>query len=423
MDVGKVLKNGWDLFVKDIGPLIVAALVPGVVMFIGIIIAYVAFLIPVLTTSNDGEASTGAVVGGSIAVAIVVIVAIVLTIPFYGAIVRMVLRRVREGRPAQYGDIWSCWDQWFSLVVAIVVVGLLVGLGFVFFIVPGVILATMWVFVLPIIVDRRVGLGEAMGMSWELVKRVGFWTVLLNLVVVAVIAALVSQVPLAGLLVGAWELAAVTAMYLMATGEERLLPSSFPGPASAWQGGEPPQYGPYGPYAPYGPPGGQGFVPYGPPPAGAPPAGPPAGGGPPYVDPQPYAANYGPPPWAGAAQPPAWTPPPGQGQPAGWAPAPGTVPPALGATPPAPGTAPPASGAQPPVPDATSPQVRQPPSAPPAPSAAPPAESAPSPAPEAAPPPVGGQPPAAAGGAPDQGAAGPDEPTAPVPPAPPTPPA
>jgi len=307
MDVGKVLKNGWDLFVKDIGPLIVAGLIPFAIMLVALVPAYLVFLVPIVVSSNrnNGTASAAAAVGGAVLLAVVAIVATLLTIPFYGAIVKMILRRVREGRAPQYGDVWACWSQWGSLVGAAVLVGLAVAVGFVLLIIPGIFLAIMFCLVFPVIVDRRVGPVEAMRLSWRLVMGAGFWTVLLNLFIVGIIAGFASQIPFAGILVLPWELAAITAMYLMAAGDERLLPSSFPGPSSAWQGGEPPQYPPYGApggFGPYGAPGG--FVPYGPPP------------GAPYGDPQPYAAGYGPPP-----PPPPWavypapTTPGGQPQP------------------------------------------------------------------------------------------------------------
>ena len=369
MDVGKVLKNSWDLFVKDIGPLIVAALIPFAITLVAIVPAYVLFFIPLVVSSNDGNdtVSAAAAASGAVVVACLAIVAALLVVPFYGSIVRMILRRTREGRPARYGDVWAGWSQWGSLIGAAVLVGLAVAVGFVLLIIPGIFLAVVFSFVLPVIVDRRVGAVEAMRLSWRLVMGAGFWMVLLNLFVVVVIAGFASQVPLAGILVVPWELAAVTGMYVIASGDERLLPSSFPGPSGSWQGGEPPRYPAYGGPVP-GAPGG--FVPYAPPP------------GAPYGDPQPYAASYGPPvppPW------PTYAPAPGQAQPP-WQP-PGQAEPAA---PPQGQPAPPVQPAQGP-PSAAGPGAPPQQGAPEAPPAATPGPSAPDqpqpPAPPGPPPP------------------------------------
>jgi hypothetical protein len=317
MDVGRVLKDGWNLFVKDIGPIIVAALIPWVVMFVVGLVGWFVIFVPIAITSSSHNNTASGIGAAVVAIvfAVIFLVIAAVTIPFYMAIIKIVLRRVREGRQAQMGDITACFDQFGALLVAAIVVGILVGIGFVLFVIPGIYLLTIWIFVFPIIVDKRVGLGEAMRQSRALVSGAGFWMVLLNLVVVGIIAGLVSQVPVAGILAVAWELTAVTAMYLLATGEGALLPSAFPSPSSMWQGGG--QAGvPYG--APYGPPPG---APYGPPPG--------ARYGP-GADPQPYGTGYGPPagqfgpaaqspPWVtGATAPQAWpqaAPPPAQAPP------------------------------------------------------------------------------------------------------------
>jgi hypothetical protein len=354
MDVGRVLKDGWSLFVKDIGPIIVAALVPWLVLFVVGLIGWLVVFLPIVVTSNDNNVSGVGAAIGALVFGVILIVAAAVTIPFYMAIIKMVLRRVREGRPAQMGDITACFDQFGTLLVAAIVVGILVAIGFLLFIIPGVYLLTIWVFVFPLIVDRRMGLGEAMRQSRAMVNGVGFWMVFLNLLVIGVIVALVSNIPVAGILAVAWELTAVTAMYLIAAGEGALLPSAFAGPSAVWQGGQTgaPYAAPYGPPpgAPYGP--GGDPQPYG---AGY---GPPAGGyGPPPQAPPPWMANpAGPPPWASPAPPPQAPPAPEAASPA---------PPAPEAAPPAPPTAeaPPAQP-EPQSPTAGAPEPPEPPTPP-----------------------------------------------------------
>ena len=387
MDIGRILKDSWTIFVRDWGALVVASLITLVL----------------------GGLTLG-----------------ILYVPLMAGLYLMILRRVREGRPAQVGDVFGCFDRLgayvvayllflaFGLVVAAVVLPpfllLVVGhsgaraLGWILFLLAGcavvavgVYLLTVWVYWTLLMVDRRRSVVEALKESRAIVTKSGFWMTLLVIVVVGVVVSVVingiSAVTfgIGGILAFVavpWQLAAYTAMYFQATGESGLLPSAFPGPSAGWQGGPTAYGGPGGPYppagyppvGPYGPP--PGYAP--PPPGYAPPAGPPSVYGPPAGSPTPQAQ-----PWMNAptAAPP-WVQAPAWGQTPTQAPPPST-PPQSG--PAAPGAAEPAGHG--------SPETAVPPEA-------------------AAPAPDSNDP--AAGDAPSQ--ASPDTPTRPRPPTPPQPP-
>jgi hypothetical protein len=340
MDVGRILKDSWVIFARD----------------------WVALVVASLITLVLGGLTLG-----------------ILYVPLLAGIDLMILRRVREGRPAQVGDVFGCFDRLgayivayllflaFGLVAAAVVLPpfllLVVGhsgaraLGFVLFglalfaaAAVGAYLATVWVYWTLLMVDRRRSVIEALKESRAIVTRSGFWMTLLVIVVVGVIVSVVvngiSAVTfgIGGILsfvVLPWQFAAYAAMYFQVTGEGGLLPSAFPGPAAGWQGGSTPYgrpggsyppagyppVGPYGPapgYAP--PPPGDAPAPppgYAPPPPGyAPPAGPPPGYGPPAGSPTPQA-----PPWMNVptAAPP-WVQTPAWGQTPTQAPPPSTPP-------------------------------------------------------------------------------------------------
>jgi MFS family permease len=387
MDIGRILKDSWTIFVRDWGALVVASLITLVL----------------------GGLTLG-----------------ILYVPLMAGLYLMILRRVREGRPAQVGDVFGCFDRLgayvvayllflaFGLVVAAVVLPpfllLVVGhsgaraLGWILFLLAGcavvavgVYLLTVWVYWTLLMVDRRRSVVEALKESRAIVTKSGFWMTLLVIVVVGVVVSVVingiSAVTfgIGGILAFVavpWQLAAYTAMYFQATGESGLLPSAFPGPSAGWQGGPTAYGGPGGPYppagyppvGPYGPPPGYAA----PPPGYAAPAGPSPGYGPPAGSPTPQAQ-----PWMNAptAAPP-WVQAPAWGQTPTQAPPPST-PPQSG--PAAPGAAEPAGHG--------SPETAVPPEA-------------------AAPAPDSNDP--AAGDAPSQ--ASPDTPTPPRPPTPPQPP-
>jgi hypothetical protein len=359
MDVGRVLKDSWAIVVKDWGALIVAALIVLVL---------------------------GAVTLG------------ILAVPLSAGLYLMILRRIREGRKAEIGDVFGCFDRLGAFVVAYLVFlgiglvfalvvglplmllvihdsgarafgGLLFAVALIAAIVVGVYLETVWVYWTILMVDRRRAVIEALKDSRAIVTRSGFWMTLLVIVIVALIANVVSGAVSAvtfgiggvlTFLVLPWQFAAYTAMYFQAVGESALLPSAFPGPASAWQGGGAVAFGVAGgPYQPagyssapsYAPPGygpSAGYGPPGPPPGSTPPA--------PYGQLYPQA-----PPWASVPS----TPPP-------WAQTPGTSPPAPQAQPPAPQAQPPAPQAQPPAPDVPDVTMPAPPASDEAPQVSPP---------------------------------------------------
>ena len=321
MDIGRVLKDSWTIFSKDWGALLVGALIT---LLLGMVTLGVLF------------------------------------IPLLAGLYLMVLRRVREGRKAEVGDVFGCFDRVGAYIVAyllflavvlafVVIVGapllLLVihdsgarAFGWFLFALAAFAaflvlyyLETVWIYWTILMVDRQLGVVAALAESRAIVARSGFWMTLLAVFVVGLIAGLASSLLSAATLgIGGvlafvlmpWQVAAFTAMYFQATGEDRLLPSAWPGTSALWLGGgffaAPFQGGGYPP--PYGPTGTAGSAPPGYPPPSPPYGSPPAA--PPYP-PAPYAPPYGPPAAAPPHGPPGATSgPPPQGGTAAWQPPP-----------------------------------------------------------------------------------------------------
>ncbi|MGZ4198921.1 MAG: hypothetical protein ACXVP1_01915, partial [Thermoleophilia bacterium] len=95
MDIGRVLKDSWTIFVRDWGALIVAALI----------------------TTALGIVTLG-----------------ILYVPLMAGIYLTILRRVREGRQAQIGDVFGCFDRLGAYVVAYL---LFLGIGLAFVVIVG----------------------------------------------------------------------------------------------------------------------------------------------------------------------------------------------------------------------------------------------------------------------------------------------
>ena len=147
LDVGLTMKQAWRLFVKDIGPLLIA---------------------------------------GLITVALSVLTIGILAGPLTAGLYGMAMARLREGRQPEVGDVFNQFDRFWSFFGATLVLVILIGLAFVT-IVGGFLLATIWLYVFPLMVERGMGLGEAMKTSKDMVLENGFWEHLALVLILTII--------------------------------------------------------------------------------------------------------------------------------------------------------------------------------------------------------------------------------------------
>ena len=180
LDIGGVLKYAWRLFVKDLGPLLVATL---------------------------------------IACALSIVTLGILAGPLFAGLYGMVIGRVR-GRAAKVGDVFSGMDRFWSYLAAALVLALLIGLASIT-IVGGFALATIWLYVFPLMVDRGMGLGKAMKTSKDMVMAAGFWEHL-ALVVIGFVISSVANGAL-GIVATPFLIVAVTAAYYLTDGKGEVL--------------------------------------------------------------------------------------------------------------------------------------------------------------------------------------------------------
>jgi hypothetical protein len=185
MDIGKAFERGWKLFVKDVAPYVVGTLILGALTVVTVGILY-------------GPLSAGLYV--------------------------MAVRRIRQNRTAEIGDVFWGLSHFWRFFGAALLLLLLIGIGFVFLIIPGLLLATIWIYVFPVMVDRDMGVFDAMAESRRLVRENGFGQ---HLVMVLLLAALSIAGSIAGglghLLTLPLTFTIITAMYFAACREEDVL--------------------------------------------------------------------------------------------------------------------------------------------------------------------------------------------------------
>ena len=236
MDIGKCFKDAWGLFTVDVGPLVVTALIAAVIAGIVRLVIVLAVGGSVLSTRAGWVIGGVGVVSGFFASLLLAVVLVLVYAWFIATVLRMIIGRVRQHRPADYADMQD-FSGSGTFAVAAVVLGIIIVVGYMLLIIPGLIFTTFWLLTLPLMVDRGTGLGDAMSESQRLAKEQGYlqtfaaW--LVGAIVVGIVASILNVFPLIGpvigLLTAPFATAYVVSMYFQATGQGHLVDEALGG--------------------------------------------------------------------------------------------------------------------------------------------------------------------------------------------------
>jgi uncharacterized membrane protein len=127
----------------------------------------------------------------------------VLAGPLWGGIVLMTLNAMRHPeRKADIGDLFRAFDRFGELVAVFFITAIPIIVGYMLFIVPGVLLSALWLFPTYLIVDQRMSVGDALTTSWKLVLRRGLMINMLAAFVIFALTAGAGIVPYLGIILG-----------------------------------------------------------------------------------------------------------------------------------------------------------------------------------------------------------------------------
>lgn len=235
MDIGKCFRDAWGLFKLDVGPLIVTALVAAVTAAIVRFVIVLAVGGSVLSTRAGWFVGGVGAVTGFFASLLLAVVLVLVYGWFIATSLRMIMGRVRQHRPADYADMQD-FSGIGTYAVASVVLGLILVVGYALLIIPGLIFTTFWVFTLPLMADRGLGLGDAMSGSQQLAREGGgylhtFAVWFVGSLAVGIVASILNALPVIGqvlgLLTAPFAVAYVVSMYFQATGQGHLVDESL----------------------------------------------------------------------------------------------------------------------------------------------------------------------------------------------------
>jgi hypothetical protein len=104
----------------------------------------------------------------------------------YGA--KWVFLKAVRGERIEVKDIFIVFQRnYWNIVIANVVVGIIVGLGIVMLIVPGIIFACRLAFVPYLVVDREMDVMDALRVSWDMTRGYGGQIFLMGLLAIPVV--------------------------------------------------------------------------------------------------------------------------------------------------------------------------------------------------------------------------------------------
>lgn len=104
--------------------------------------------------------------------------------PLVGGYLLVILNWLNTGRRCEFNDIFLGMKR-FKEFFSVFLLMLLIFCGFMFFLLPGIIMTVWWMYAILLIGDRNVSLGEAMTLSKEKVMEKGFFMHLVFLLMIS----------------------------------------------------------------------------------------------------------------------------------------------------------------------------------------------------------------------------------------------
>ncbi|MDB9528434.1 hypothetical protein PN498_20755 [Oscillatoria sp. CS-180] len=155
--MGQYFSRGWDIFKANALPFI------GFTLLIGIIVAVVSLILPYPLGSGNPEAGQ---IGGNI---VGNILSTLLGPGFY-----IVALQIARNRPTSFSDFFGGFKRALPILLLAIISGVLITLGFILVIIPGIYLAVSYMISLPLLLDKNLDFWPALETSRKVVGKKWF---------------------------------------------------------------------------------------------------------------------------------------------------------------------------------------------------------------------------------------------------------
>ena len=182
--IGDVISEAWQK-TKGIKRYVLGA---GILLYIVMFVFIMILGVIMALTGQTGETISA----GSVVLQFVVQIALMAVIlPFIGGIFIMCVKHI-QGHEVSFGDLFSCLGKTGSLLITAILMNIMIFIGFMLFIIPGIYLSVAYILTVPLVVDRGLSPWEALEASRKAITKkwftvFGFYLVLLVIMVVSMI--------------------------------------------------------------------------------------------------------------------------------------------------------------------------------------------------------------------------------------------
>lgn len=178
--LGEWISEGWNMFAEEWKVWVLNALVLSGATVVPVVAAYVFFFVVAAASPRGAGAGLGVAMLGLIFV--VAIVVILVNALLVGGMYNTAFKQLR-GERISVGDMFSAGDRALSVLGAAILVGILTMIGMMLCVIPAFIVGGALFFTLPLVVERRLSVGDAIQTSREATRGDLFMFVLFALIV------------------------------------------------------------------------------------------------------------------------------------------------------------------------------------------------------------------------------------------------
>lgn len=177
---GDWIGEGWNMFAEQWKVWVLNSLILSLVTVVPVLGIYILMFVVAAASADSGSAGLGVVMLGLIFVGVMLLV--LLSIYLVGGMYHTAFKQLR-GEAISTRDLFAAGDRFPALLGAAILVGILVMIGALLCIIPAFIVAGALYFTLPLVVERRLSVGEALQTSRDATRGDLFMFVLFALVV------------------------------------------------------------------------------------------------------------------------------------------------------------------------------------------------------------------------------------------------
>ncbi len=169
---GEWISEGWKMFTTQWKGWVMLSLGMFGAVIVPMMIYFIFIWVTMIATAGSGASSDASSVGLFLIFAssfLLMLVLLPLSALLTAGMHKAALKQIRGGQ-VEFKDLFSARDRSLHVLGAVLLQGVLVALGGVLCVIPGLLVAGLLFFTVPLIIDRKLGVIEAMKASAEMIK-------------------------------------------------------------------------------------------------------------------------------------------------------------------------------------------------------------------------------------------------------------